>query len=156
MRNIFKHAFRSRKVLSIMLLLIFLGSSVMLSGCATILGGGAPGRVSVKTTPEHAKVSTGTRYYGKTPISFKLNGPSTDTLLFQMAGYKDAHLMVRHKFNVIGILNVLFLPGFLVDYLDGAMFQIKDNAQLCYGELSAGNCKMIRISKRSINVKMIH
>jgi hypothetical protein len=156
MRVFFKHALKSKKVLSMLLLSVFLGSSFMLTGCATLLGGGPQGPVSIKTNPENAKVSTDTGYYGKTPISIKLKGPSTNALLFQMAGYKDAHLMIHHKFKIIGILNILFLPGFLIDYLDGAMFRIKHNAQLCYGKLSSGNCKTVNINNDYVNVKMVH
>lgn len=112
---------------------IIILSLLSLSGCATIFSG--------TTQTIHVKVtdtSTGDVLEGASCVTQEDNGgtATVDTntgaiivkrgqgslnILCKKTGYRQVNTMVGDSFNAVSLVNILFWPGFLVDFGTGAI-----------------------------------
>lgn len=101
----------------------------MLTGCATILSGGSA-KIQFETDgPEDTEfvitgVSTGDRITRRgNRFTVDLKRGSDYQVSVKAQGYQGQEILVGRGFNMIAILNVLFWPGIIIDWMTGAMFQ---------------------------------
>ncbi len=117
---------RMRKiVLSIFSLLII----VSLSGCATIFGVHHRS-VRVTSNKPGAKVYYDGDEVGRTPVTFNVANPAfhPGKITVKKSGYDPQTKQVMTLFQAVGVLNVLFPPGFLVDAISGDMMKVNPTA----------------------------
>lgn len=103
--------------------------STLVMGCASIAGNNDR-TVTVHSNPEGAKVFVGHKQYGTTPAVVRLPtyiyGGKEITV--KKAGYESQTQTVNSKFQPVGLLNILFWPGFIIDAATGSTVKI-DPAQ---------------------------
>lgn len=103
---------------------ITIGSTILLSSCATIFGDNSK-IVHIKSHPEDAQVFVNNMPVGKTPTDITVPSTWSPTLLtFKKKGYQEQTAQVNTSFQPIGILNILFWPGFVIDAISGDMMKI--------------------------------
>ena len=98
---------------------------ITISGCASIAGDNTR-KVAVKSYPSGARIYVDNMQYGITPAmitlpSYIYGGKSVQV---RKAGYEDQTIMVNTKFQLIGLVNILFWPGFIVDAATGSIVKI--------------------------------
>src|SRR5712692_1897743 len=90
-----------------------------LTGCATIFAGG-PQSVTLKSDPTGATYQYGP-YSGRTPDTIQASRQElAHTATFKLAGYEDKTVPVQTGIQGVTWLDILFWPGFLVDFLNGS------------------------------------
>ena len=99
-----------------------------ISGCASMFGDNTRS-ITVKSQPSGANVYVDGVRYGTTPTvislpNFLWNNPS---LVVKKDGYEDTGVMINTKFQNVGLLNVFFWPGFIIDAATGNMIKIDPN-----------------------------
>lgn len=95
-----------------------------LSGCATLFGDNER-TVAVNSNPAGAKIFLNNQYVGATPAVITINQLwSPNTLQIEKPGYTPAVQMIDGKFQPVGVLNILFWPGFIVDAISGDMMKV--------------------------------
>ncbi len=103
--------------------------STMVIGCASIAGDNER-NVTVHSNPEGAKVFVGHKQYGTTPTVVRL--PSYiyggKEITVKKEGFEAQTQTVNSKFQPVGLLNILFWPGFIIDAATGNTVKI-DPAQ---------------------------
>ena len=105
-------------------ILIATGILISLSGCATIFGD-KDRQVSVNSKPQGAQVYLNNQYMGITPTTVALNNIwSTNTVQVKMRNYEPVNTNIDSSFQPVGVLNVFFWPGFIVDAISGDMMKI--------------------------------
>jgi hypothetical protein len=117
---------------------MFLISSMMamLGGCASVAGDNSK-IVHVSSKPAGAKVYVNNIPMGTTPTQIAVNNTWSPTLVtFKKKGYEDTNAQVNTAFQPIGILNVLFWPGFIVDAASGNMMKISPESRTINAELT--------------------
>ena len=112
--------------------LAFIGSFVLalsLTGCATLFGDHDK-TVHVDSQPQGAQVFVNNVPVGVTPTTVVVNNPlSPPTITLKKSGYETQLAQVNTSFQPIGILNILFWPGFIVDALTGDMMKISPESR---------------------------
>lgn len=100
--------------------------ALTLGGCATLFGDN--GRtVAVNSKPEGAKIYLNNRYVGATPSMITINQLwHPNTIQVEKPGYQPAVHMIDGKFQPVGILNIFFGAGFIVDAISGDMMRIPE------------------------------
>jgi hypothetical protein len=94
------------------------------SGCATMFGDNDK-MVAVTSVPAGASVAINHMDMATaTPNSFIVltNQPTVITL--QKKGYEPKNILIDPQFQNVGLWNILFWPGFLVDWASGSMMKI--------------------------------
>lgn len=104
---------------------ICLALLLTLSGCASIAGNNTR-QVAVKSYPAGASVLVDNQQYGVTPTivtlpSYVYGGKS---ITVKKSGYQAQTRMVNTKFQPVGLFNILFWPGFIVDGVAGNTVKI--------------------------------
>ncbi len=110
--------------------------ALFLSGCATIFGENGK-TIQVHSQPENAQVLINNMPVGTTPALVTI--PSTwsaSTLTFRKKGYADQYAQVNTSFQTVGLLNIFFWPGFIVDAVSGDMMKISPDSRATYVNLS--------------------
>jgi hypothetical protein len=104
-----------------------LGSTLSLTACASLFGD--KGRtVQITSKPEGAKVYHNGDYIGKTPVALDIANPmDSNVVRVEKPGYRPFEKPVQTSFQSIGVLNILFWPGFIVDYATGDMKKVNPN-----------------------------
>jgi uncharacterized protein YceK len=105
--------------------IICLALFITISGCASIAGNNTR-KVAVKSYPSGARIYVDNMQYGVTPATITLpsyiyGGKSVQV---RKAGYEDQAIMVNTKFQPIGLFNIIFWPGFIVDAATGSIVKI--------------------------------
>ena len=103
---------RSKSLLTLMVVLL------TVSGCATIFSGTTQ-TIMIDSKPQGAYVELGPQS-GKTPATFTLSKGKDYTIEVRL-GSKKKMLALSRSFDAIGILNIFFWPGFIIDAASGAM-----------------------------------
>jgi len=110
-------------------ILIATGIFLSLSGCASIFGD-KNRQVSVNSKPQGAKVYLNNQYMGVTPTNVTLNNIwSTNTVQVKMPNYEPVNTNIDSSFQPVGILNIFFWPGFIVDAVSGNMMKIPSESK---------------------------
>ncbi len=114
-----------------------LTSVLVISGCASV-GGDNSKVVRVTSKPEGAKVYANNIPVGTTPTQISVNNTWSPTLLtFRKKGYEETNAQVNTSFQPIGILNIFFWPGFIVDAATGNTMKISPDSRVINAELTA-------------------
>lgn len=95
-----------------------------LTGCASIFGDNSKA-VHVNSYPQRAQVYVNNMPMGTTPTV--VNVPSTwspTILTFKKKGYAEQNAQVNNKFQPVGLLNIFFWPGFVIDAVAGNMMKV--------------------------------
>ena len=94
--------------------------AVALSGCATILSGTSQS-ITVHSDPQGAQARIG-HEAGRTPVT--LTVPKGKEFNLEVTVDRNKRIFpLRKTFDTVGILNVFFFPGFIVDAVTGAMMK---------------------------------
>ena len=104
--------------------------AIGLSACASVFGD-KNRDVQVTSNPAGATVYYNNQEAGHTPTTIQVDstwGPKQ--IVVKKQGYEPAVRTVQTSFQPIGILNVLFWPGFIVDAATGNMVKIQPNVNI--------------------------
>jgi hypothetical protein len=97
-----------------------------LTGCATILSPN-PQQVMVTSTPSGATVVVNSSPNGQTPTTINLDKTlSVYVVEVQKPGYAPYQHLLGKTVDPLFFLNILFLPGFLVDVATGQWQKFPD------------------------------
>lgn len=97
---------------------------ITLGGCATMFGN-KNRDVAVNSTPPGAKVYYNGNYVGHTPTHVTVGNPlDTDMIRVAKKHYIPQEKPVKTSFQGVGALNILFWPGFIVDFATGDMKKV--------------------------------
>ena len=109
---------------------------VLLSGCATVFG--ENGRtVQVNSHPQNAQVFANNMPVGTTPLLMNVPSTWSPTLLtFKKHGYLDQNAQINTTFQPVGLLNIFFWPGFIIDAISGDMKKISPESRTVTANLS--------------------
>jgi hypothetical protein len=89
-----------------------------LTGCATILNAG-PDEIQVTSAPAGAEVKLNGIPKGKTPVTIQAERDQRCKLEVSLEGHRTWRGEVYTELNGITMLNLLFFPGFIVDFATG-------------------------------------
>jgi len=109
-------------------LLILLNITVVtlvLSSCATMFGN-KDRTVRVQSVPSGAKVYLNGVRNENTPTQVALGNITTNSYIIRVEkpGYTIFEQPVKTSFQPVGLLNILFWPGFIIDAVTGDMMKI--------------------------------
>lgn len=94
-----------------------------LSGCATIFSGTTQ-IVRIESSPPGALVEINGVSHGTTPATVPMKkNLSQPSVVLTKEGYQSKVFSPTSTFDVVGILNILFWPGFAIDAVTGAMMK---------------------------------
>jgi hypothetical protein len=94
--------------------------AVALTGCATILSGTSQ-KITVHTDPQGAHARIG-HQAGRTPVT--LTVPKGGNVHLEVTVDHNKRIVpLKRTFDQVGLLNILFFPGFIVDAVSGAMMK---------------------------------
>ena len=94
--------------------------TTLVPGCSSIISG-TKQAIEVSSTPTGAKVRMGP-YDGTTP--FMVTIPKGKDYLIEVTRDSQRRVVsLERRFDPIGFINILFLPGFIVDAVTGAMLE---------------------------------
>lgn len=81
-------------------------------------------RVSINTNPSGAIVTPEDGNVKATPCLYRFNGFANQTLQIRKEGYEPADLILTKR--ILGRVwwNILFLPGFIVDFATGSAWRL--------------------------------
>ena len=91
---------------------------LVLSGCATLFGGG-PDTVTVTSRPPGAQIKVNGHYVGETPMALALDRDSPAHISLALDGYQTADFDLEKSFNTWTILNLTDFIGWIVDFAGG-------------------------------------
>ena len=113
-------------------LLVSLFVLPVVQGCATILAGKGPVEVPTATTPPGADVYLDGNRLGTTPVKVQVERRKSHTLVFKLAGYKDASCVLQ-KSTGAGwvILDIITgLVPIVIDAATGSWSKVGGNCTL--------------------------
>lgn len=98
--------------------IIVVGS--VLSGCASMFGDNTRD-VKVDSSPQGAAIWIDNHQYGVTPAVVTLSSYiySGKIVTLKLQGYSDQSKTINSQFQPVGLFNILFWPGFLIDAATG-------------------------------------
>lgn len=107
-------------------LVIFIGV-FFFSGCATMFGN-KNRTITISSHPPKANVEYNGRSIGTTPVEIVVtNTFNPGFITVSKSGYNSSNRQIQTDFQVIGILNVFFWPGFIIDAATGNMMAVNEN-----------------------------
>jgi uncharacterized protein YceK len=114
------------------LLLAFIVAALFLNGCASIFSGTRQ-TVRIETYPPGADIEIDGLTQGTTPATIQMRkNLNSKTITLTKEGYQTKVFTPTNSFDMLGLLNLFFWPGFIIDAVNGAMmkydqssFQIK-------------------------------
>lgn len=110
-----------------LLLATAVAATVVLTGCATIFGD-ENRTVRITSEPENANVYYNGTMVGTTPLNLNVDNPmAQNTIVVEKDGFYKNVKPLDVKFQTVGWANILFWPGFLVDYMTGDMKRVEPN-----------------------------
>ncbi|WP_131537621.1 PEGA domain-containing protein [Pedobacter nototheniae] len=102
---------------------VALGATLLFSSCATVFTG-TKQTVQINSTPPAADIEVDGVKVGVTPMAVSLKkGFTPQTVSLKMNGYETRTFRPETTFNPVGIVNILFVLGFAVDAVTGAMMK---------------------------------
>ena len=107
----------------------------LLGGCASIAGDNSK-VVQVNSKPAGAKVYANNVPVGTTPTQISVNTWSPTLVTLKKPGYEDTSTQVNTSFQTIGILNILFWPGFVIDAATGNMMKVSPESRAINADLT--------------------
>lgn len=99
----------------------------LLSACGTLISGSSQ-TVSIDSNVEEAEIYEGGVLLCETPCSTQMKRARGEkTLIVKKAGYEDARVMLGSSVNIVSLLNVFSLVGFITDAATGAVWEYSPN-----------------------------
>ncbi|HEV7348584.1 PEGA domain-containing protein [Telluribacter sp.] len=97
--------------------------TVFLNGCATIFSGSRQ-TVRIESYPPGANIEIDGISHGITPatVSMRKSLNATSVVLTK-EGYQTKLFSPSQEFDLVGILNIFFWPGFIIDAVNGSMMR---------------------------------
>jgi hypothetical protein len=103
--------------------------TLLVSGCATIFGDNVK-TVKVNSHPSNAQVFANNVPVGTTPLMVSVRDTWSPTMLtFKKRGYLDQNAQVNTAFQPVGLFNILFWPGFVIDAISGDMKKVTPDSR---------------------------
>jgi hypothetical protein len=114
--------------------------SLSVSGCASLFGDNNR-QITVKSQPSGANIYVDGINYGTTPsvISLPTYVWNGQPIIVKKSGFQDTGVLINSKFQNVGLLNILFFPGFLVDAATGNTMKIDPNRLNVEVNMTANN-----------------
>jgi len=103
--------------------ILSLAGCMLVSGCATMFGDNNRA-IAVNSVPQGALVYLNNEPVGTTPITLNIASIYNNSVMFKKPGYLTTSQPVATEFQSVGLLNILFPPGFIVDAISGDMFKV--------------------------------
>ncbi|MDR3492820.1 MAG: PEGA domain-containing protein [Gammaproteobacteria bacterium] len=98
--------------------------TLLTAGCASICGDNSK-IVHVNSRPGNASVYMNHMPVGETPVTVTVPSTWSPTLLtFKKKGYQTETTQINNAFQPVGLVNILFWPGFIVDAVSGNMMKV--------------------------------
>jgi hypothetical protein len=91
---------------------------VLLSGCATLFGGG-PDEVTIMSHPPGATITVNGNPAGATPAVLAFDRDSSAYVELSLAGYRTAKFELQKTFNTWTLLNLTDPIGWIIDFATG-------------------------------------
>ena len=108
----------------------------ILSSCASIAGDNSK-MVQVNSTPQGAKVYLNNAPVGTTPTQIAINNTWSPTVItLKKKGYEDSSAEINTAFQTVGLLNIFFWPGFIIDAATGSTMKITPESRAINADLS--------------------
>ena len=102
---------------------------ITIGGCASMFGDNTR-QVSVNSEPSGANVYYRGQLVGQTPTTVNLENVSSPAVLkLEKQGYTAQFATVNTEFQPIGLLNIFFPPGFLIDTFAGNSMRISKDSR---------------------------
>lgn len=106
------------------MLAVVLCCTVVFPGCATLHHGGRQ-PIHITSSPSGASVVIDSTTHGVTPLTAKLRRGKNHVIMIRKDGYHSYQSELGKRINGWYWANVLFLIGFAIDPLTGAMFELE-------------------------------
>ncbi|QIL39926.1 PEGA domain-containing protein [Pedobacter sp. HDW13] len=98
-------------------------ATLLLSGCATVFTG-TKQTVQINSSPPAADIEVDGVKVGVTPMAVPLKkGFTGQTLTLKLDGYESKTFQPQIAFNAVSVVNLLFIPGFIIDAATGSMMK---------------------------------
>lgn len=97
-----------------------------LSGCASMFGD-KNRTVTVTSVPSNATVYLNGVEQNTAPAQLALGNITTNSYVVRVEkkGYASFNQPIKTSFQPVGLLNILFWPGFIIDALTGDMMKVE-------------------------------
>jgi len=96
-----------------------------LTACSTIFGN-KDRHVTVNSVPPGAEVYLNGEAMGRAPVTVQVVNPLfSNTIAVKKDGYKPLYQPIMTSFQPIGLLNIFFWPGFIIDAVTGSMMKVE-------------------------------
>ena len=107
---------------------VIAGCIINLGGCATMFGDKNK-TISVTSSPSEAQVTYNGTARGITPYNLVLaSSSSPGGVTVSHKGCNPSTQQIQTSFQNIGILNIFFWPGFIIDAVTGDMMKITNTS----------------------------
>lgn len=115
------------KVKGFLIGLIFTSVAFTMSGCASMFGSDNRS-IHVTSNPDNAKVYYQGVEIGKTPTNVAVDSTfSPGSITVKKPGYNTSMHQIQTSFQTVGILNIFFWPGFIIDAITGKMMKVSNH-----------------------------
>lgn len=99
------------------------------ASCGTIFNGTRE-TIFVDSNPQGATVTADGVRLGVTPCSVQLERDQTYVLLIQANGYDNQTVLLSRKLSAWILLDILFWPGFIVDFITGGAYRFTNDRMM--------------------------
>ena len=95
-------------------------ATLFLAGCASMFGDNGR-QLTIKSNPSGANIFIDGVNYGQTPAVINLPNYIWDgeQIVLKKSGYNDTAIRINSQFQLVGLWNLLFFPGFIIDAATG-------------------------------------
>ena len=109
----------------------------LLSGCATLFGGG-PDSLLVSSRPAGARIRVNGNFVGLTPQVLAFDRDAPAFIQLDLDGYAPASYQLQKSFNGWAILNLTDIIGWIIDFADGNWQCYSDGVDIGLHPLAGG------------------
>ena len=111
-------------------------TAATLSGCATMFGDNDKS-VHINSYPQGAQLYVNNNPIGTTPTTITVPNTWSPTLVtIKKPGYQTRVAQINTEFQPVGILNIFFWPGFIIDAIADNMMKISPDSRVINANLS--------------------
>jgi len=98
----------------------------MLIGCSSVMNSTTQ-EIEITSTPPNARLIIDGRQFGTTPQVVNIERGKNHTVKLELPGCDTYEIQLTTKLSAWVWFNVLngFIPGFLIDYINGAMYTLR-------------------------------
>jgi len=97
----------------------------MLGGCASVMNSTSQ-EIEITSTPPNARLIIDGRQFGTTPQVVNIERGKNHAVKLELQGHEPYEIQITTKLSFWVWFNVLngFIPGFIIDYLNGSMYNL--------------------------------